>query len=114
MIIRPDDGSLVGPDTDVAGSVGGDREANEGKTVWVLIKPDGDYFWVQRPARVSRNRWRAETRFGDPYTEDGHYFGVCAVIDAETPLTVNQKLRVIPDARMTSNLVGVTFKRTQA
>jgi len=33
------------------------------------------------------------------------------MIDAEIPLKVAQTLRELPNARMTSDLVGVTFKR---
>jgi hypothetical protein len=110
LISRPTHDAVVGPFSDVAGTIRGNVEDNEGSLVWVLIRPDQSWWWVQRPATISENRWRAVTFFGDPGTEDGWKFEVGAVIDPELQLRENLKLREIPKARLASNRIHVRFK----
>ena len=106
----PADGSTVIPSTPVTGRISESAAAVSGGNVWVIIHPDGDFYWVQQQGKVVNGQWRVAAHFGDGQTPTGFHFEVLALVAPTTLLNTGAKLNNFPAAACSSNKIDLYMK----
>jgi hypothetical protein len=107
VIDTPREGDKVTAFTPVVGRLSARAAAIAHGTVWIVIHPDGDFFWVQRPASASSPSWQASTRFGAGATPPGFHFEFQAVVAPTAPMREGDTLAAFPTGACASRVVSV-------
>jgi hypothetical protein len=106
-ITSPAGGQVVGPFSPVTGTVSPRATAAGDGTVFVVIHPDRDFYWVGPIAHVSKYEWLSPVQFGIPQTPHGFHFEIRAFVAPVVALQEGDRLSGFPDAACASNLVHV-------
>jgi hypothetical protein len=106
-IITPANNSTVQALTPVTGGISGQTAALGNNYVWVVVHPDGDFYWVQHAARASNGTWRAIAHFGTGATPKGFHFEIQAFVTPTSPLKEGDQLSNFPIAACSYQIVDV-------
>lgn len=109
-IDSPSENEQVSPRSIVEGTSTGIHGSN--LNLYVLVYPEGDYWWVQDVTIDSSGNWESNAYFGDPTKPDesiGKKFRI-AVIATSEKLDVGDKFDTVPENVYRADIKGVVRK----